>query len=277
MTSSKDPNVSVTVLMPAYNAEKHISMAIESILGQTFKDFEFIITDDGSKDKTWKIIQEYAKTEERIVSIRNEKNLKLAGVFNQGIQLAHGKYIVRMDSDDWSYPTRLEKQFEFMENNPEVVIVGSKVDICDEDLEKIYTRNYGLNDREIRKKIFRYSPFCHPAIMVRKNALQSCGGYDPLLILGEDYDMYFRLGKKGKFANLPDVLMKLRLHDYSTFRRNLKLVQRNTLYVRLKAVVEYDYKMNFMDKIIFIGQYLAFIFVPQKYLMRLFNFMRNHM
>jgi len=277
MTNSKKLNVAVTVLMPAYNAEKHLEAAIESILDQTFKDFEFLVIDDGSKDKTWKIIQEYAKTDKRIIPIRNDKNLKLAGVFNQGVHLAHGEYIARMDSDDWSYPTRLEKQFKFMENNPEVVIVGSSVDICHENLEKIYTRNYGANDSEIRKKIFRYSPFCHPAVMVRKNPLQSCGGYNPLLILGEDYDIYFRLGKKGKFANLPETLMKLRLHDYSTFRQNLKLVQRNTLYVRLKAVVEYEYKMSFIDKIIFIGQYLTFMIVPQKYLMRLFNCMRNHL
>lgn len=277
MTSSKEQNVTVTVLMPAYNAEKHITTAIESILDQTYKDFEFLIIDDGSQDKTWEVIQEYAKSEKRIVSVKNDKNLKLAGVFNQGIQLANGHYIARMDADDWSYPTRLEKQFEFLENNPETVIVGCRVDICHENLEKIYTRNYGLNDREIRDKIFRFSPFCHPAIMARKNAMQSCGGYNPLLILGEDYDIYFRLGKKGKFANLPETLFKLRLHDSSTFRRNLKLVRRNTLYVRLKAVVEYEYKMSFIDKVIFIGQYLTFMIVPQNYLMRLFNFIRNHL
>ena len=95
--------------------------------------------------------------------------------------------------------------------------------------------------------------------------------------MSQDYEMYFRLGKKGELANLPDTLFKLRLHDYSTFHQNLKLVQRNTLYIRLKAVVEYEYKMKLIDKLIFIGQYLAFIFVPPKYVMRLFNFMRNYL
>jgi glycosyltransferase involved in cell wall biosynthesis len=277
MTFSKEQNIAVTVLMPAYNAEKHISTAIESILGQTYKDFEFLIIDDGSQDKTWEVIQKYAKTDKRIVSVKNDKNLKLAGVFNQGIQLANGEYIARMDSDDWSYPTRLEKQLEFLKNNPETVIVGCRVEICHENLEKIYLRNYGINDREIRGKIFRFSPFCHPAIMARRNTMLSCGGYNPLLILGEDYDIYFRLGKKGKFANLPETLFKLRLHNSSTFRQNLKLVRRNTLYVRLKAVVEYEYKMSFIDKIIFIGQYLIFMIVPQKYLMKLFNLVRNYL
>lgn len=277
MTFPKEQNIAMTVLMPAYNAEKHISTAIESILDQTYKDFEFLIIDDGSQDKTWEVIQKYAKTEKRIVAVKNDKNLKLAGVFNQGIQLANGKYIARMDSDDWSYPTRLEKQLEFLENNPETVIVGCWVEICHENLEKIHIRNYGVTDREIRRKIFRFSPFCHPAIMARRNAMLSCGGYNPLLILGEDYDIYFRLGKKGKFANLPETLFKLRLHDSSTFRQNLKLVRRNTLYVRLKAVVEYEYKMSFIDKIIFIGQYLIFMMVPQKYLMKLFNLVRNYL
>ncbi len=197
---NKAPRVSV--LMPAYNAEKYIAEAIESILNQTFQDFEFIIVDDGSRDDTWNIIKKFAILDSRIVPIRNEVNLRISATLNKGILISRGEYIARMDSDDWSYPKRLETQIAFMDKNPNVVICGGVMELCDSGLKCINTRTYALFNKEIRNRIFRYSPFCHAATMYRLNAIRKAGGYNSELSDAEDYDMYFRLGHFGEFANL---------------------------------------------------------------------------
>ena len=182
----------LSVLMPAYNAEKYIGEAIESILNQTFKDFEFIIIDDCSTDKTWEIILDYSKKDDRIIALRNEKNLKISATLNKGIEIVKGKYIARMDADDWSYPDRLQKQHEFMEKNLEVGISGGTIEVCDENLKVLNKRAYNLTDEEIRKKIFRYSPFCHPAT-IYKTVLAQKNYYNLDLETAEDYDFYFRV------------------------------------------------------------------------------------
>src|SRR5438270_280343 len=110
----------ISVIMPAYNAQKYISQAIESILNQTFKDFELIIIDDASQDNTAKIIGDFARKDNRIIYLRNKENLKLSKALNLGIKKAQGKYIARMDADDISLPDRLDKQFSFMEKHQEI-------------------------------------------------------------------------------------------------------------------------------------------------------------
>lgn len=167
----------VSVLMPAYNAEKYITEAIESILNQTYKNFEFIIIDDCSTDKTWKIIQKYQKKDQRIIIFRNKENLNLGKTLNLGINNAKGKYIARMDADDISLPYRLEMQVKFLEDNPRVGIVGSNLIIIDKNNYPIATRRYPLKDKDIRNKIFLYNPFAHPVIMYRKNVVQKAGLY----------------------------------------------------------------------------------------------------
>ncbi|MEO0132855.1 MAG: glycosyltransferase [candidate division WOR-3 bacterium] len=207
--------------MPAYNAEKYISEAIESILNQTFKDFEFIIVDDASTDKTWEIIQEYARKDERIKSLKNDINMKIAKTLNYGIQHASGLYIARMDADDISLPERFELQVNFMNNNPDVVVLGGGMIIIDEDGKPISKRSYYSNDEEIRRHIFLFSPFCHPTIFIRKDAFDNTGGYDPYYESAEDYELYSRLGRLGKFANLKEFIIKYRLTPNSVTAKKI--------------------------------------------------------
>src|SRR3989344_5781814 len=119
----------ISVLMPAYNARKYIGEAIESILNQTFKDFEFIIINDCSTDKTKKIIEEYANKDARIKLINNATNLGLTKSLNIGLKEARGEYVARLDADDVALPERLEKQYEFMEKNKETTLVGAWAEI----------------------------------------------------------------------------------------------------------------------------------------------------
>ncbi len=268
-------NPPISVLMPAYNAEEYIAEAIESILNQTFKYFEFIIVDDCSTDSTLKIIQEYAKVDKRIIVRKNEKNLKICGTLNKGIELAGGKYIARMDADDWSYPDRLYKQFRFMEKNPDIVLSGGTIEICDEKMNVLNKRKYSIADEEIRKKIFRYSPFGHPATIWKTEIIKKSGSYNEAFIVAQEYDLYFRVGKMGKFGNLLDTIYRLRIHNKSSSQTFSKKQEINTLFIRLKAHIEYGYKLSILDKCYLVMQYLSMYLISQKLKFWFFNFLRK--
>ena len=273
--SKKDPLVSV--VMPAYNTEKYISEAIESILNQTFKDFEFIIIDDGSTDKTWEIIQSYAEKDKRIIPVKNEKNLKISRTLNKGIAMSKGKYIARMDADDWSYPSRLEKQVEFMERNTDVVVSGGYIVVCDETLSPVYVRKYPVTDKSIRSKMFIYNPFAHPSVMFRTFPIkeEKCV-YDHNLHGAEDYDLYFRLGKRGKFANLNDVILKYRISDNSVSYKGHVRQGLLTLYIRFKAVTKYGYKIPVHFLLAQPFELLIILLVPFSLKNKIFSLMRKY-
>jgi glycosyltransferase involved in cell wall biosynthesis len=275
MSEISAPTPKISVIMPAYNAQKYIAEAIESILNQTFRDFEFIIIDDASTDKTWEIIQKYAQKDRRTIALKNAENLQNYKTRNNGIAIARGKYIATMDADDWSYPDRLQKQVEFMEKNPEVVLCGSFVEICDKNLDVLNKRNYPETDEKIRKKLFRYSPFCHPSTMWRTVTVKKVGGYNDVYPIAQDYKMEFKVGRFGKFANLPEVLHKLRVHSGSLSMRYSKKQELYTLRIRLKAVIKYGYRMTVFDKGYFLAQCISIFLIPSRTKFWLFNFLRR--
>jgi glycosyltransferase involved in cell wall biosynthesis len=265
----------ISVLMPAYNAEKYIGEAIESILNQTFTDFEFIIIDDCSTDRTWEIIQGYAKKDNRLVILKNEVNSKICKTLNRGILIARGKYIARMDADDWSYRDRLAKQFVFMESNQKVGVSGGSMEVCDAKMKVLGVRKYNLTDQDIRKKLFFYSPFSHPLIILKTEAVKKAGYYNEDLFDAEDYDLYFRIGRYYKFGNLKDVLLKYRTGESQVSFKNARRQEILTLYTRIKAMNEYGYKMNRRDKTYLLLQFLSMFLIPQSFKIKLFNLLRN--
>ena len=265
----------VSVLMPNYNCESYLSEAIESILNQSFTDFEFIIIDDWSTDNSWKIIQEYAKRDNRIRAVKNEENLKICKTLNKWIEFAKWEYIARMDSDDISMIDRFEKQVKFLDSHHEIWIIGWSMDIINEKWKIYSKREYNLSDTEIRNKIFRYSPFCHPVVMMRKTALDKSGWYDNELVYSEDYDLYFRIWMYSKFWNLADTLIKYRMYDWNSTTKKLKQMERGTISIRNKAVKDYWYKMSVWDYVYNELQNLSTYIVPGKVKIWLFNLLRN--
>lgn len=265
----------VTVLMPAYNAEKYIAEAIDSILNQTFTDFEYLIIDDGSTDNTWKIIQEYARKDQRIVAVLNEKNLRISATLNRGIDLAKGEYIARMDADDWSYPERLEKQVDFMDKNPDMVVSGGTIEICDSELKFLNLRGYNLDDKNIRSRLFRYSPFCHPSIICKTEVAKKVEGYNLDLVVAEDYDFYFKMGRFGLFGNLEDSLLRLRTHKNSLSATKARRQECLTIYIRIKAKIEYGYRPSLSDVVYTFCQYISIYMIPPRYKFWLFNYFRK--
>lgn len=194
--------------MPAYNSQQYIAAAIESILGQTFTDFEFIIINDGSTDDTPKIIRKYARADKRIRFIDNKKNRGLIAVLNQGLDLCTGQYIARMDGDDISMPTRFATQIEYMDANPDVGILGTWIDTFPKPSDSGYHKeNVGYMD------ILRGWTVNHPTVMMRTDVLrQNKLYYRPECPYAEDYDMWARAIRYTKIRNIPVALLKYRIH-----------------------------------------------------------------
>jgi glycosyltransferase involved in cell wall biosynthesis len=200
----------VTVLLPVYNGEEYLKSAIDSILTQTYTDFEFLIINDGSTDTTENIILSY--TDPRIRYVKNEQNIKLIATLNKGLKLAKGKYIARMDADDISLPERLEKQISFLENNPNVGLCGSY-------LKSLGTANnqligYKTNSDEIKFRLLFDTHFPHPAAVLRKDILDQFGlEYEAEYIHVEDYVLWNRMAEHTDLAILPEVLVLKREHE----------------------------------------------------------------
>ncbi|MEB6481021.1 glycosyltransferase family 2 protein [Acinetobacter vivianii] len=200
----------ISVVLPAYNAELYLKDAIDSILTQTFTDFELIVLNDGSVDSTEEIILSYQ--DERIVYVKNEKNLGLIDTLNKGLALAKGKYIARMDADDICVPERFEKQVKFLEKNPDYVICGTSAYRFYNELSDRKPFNVALNDGNIRARLFFNSSFIHPSVMFR-----SCVVKDHKLSFShnykyaEDYFFWMDILKYGKGFNLKDKLLYYRI------------------------------------------------------------------
>lgn len=201
----------ISVLMPVYNGavhgkERFLRLAIESILNQTFIDFEFVIINDGSHDHTQDILNEYAAKDHRIKLFRNDENIRLMRTLNKGIGLCQAPLIARMDSDDISMVTRLQVQKEFLDNRPETVLCGTGMFVIDEQnkikMELYHPCNYNI----VKDFLKKGCPFVHGSVMFRKAMVESVGGYsvDDRFIHAEDYELWVRLAAKFVVENIPD-------------------------------------------------------------------------
>lgn len=200
----------VSVLMPVYNAEKYLAEAIDSIISQTFKDWELLIINDGSTDSSKSIIETY--TDARIHYIENDTNLGLIETLNKGIQLCKGEYIARMDSDDVALPERLALQVQFMDNNHDYVLCGTNAIVIDSAGQATGKVVNPSNNTFLQISLLFTNPFIHPSIIMRKKALAN-NLFDKKWIYVEDFELWTRLANRGKVANLEQTLLKYRWHN----------------------------------------------------------------
>ena len=212
-----DKKFTVSVLMPCYNSEKYLEEAVESILNQTFLDFEFIIVDDGSTDQTYKILSSFAKKDERIRLYKNEKNIGIVKTRNRLLSLSKGKYIALLDSDDIAMSERIEIQVDYMEKHPDIGLLGSWVSPVDENGVPAKRWKYPLNDLVIKTRLLFSNAFASSSVMIRREALP-VNGYDEYYAQAEDYDLYCRISKNWKVFNLNKILIKYRIHSESISR-----------------------------------------------------------
>lgn len=267
-------NPLVSVIMSVYNAEKYVGLAIESILNQTYKKFEFIIVDDASTDSTLNILKDKRAKDKRIIILQNIENLGLTKSLNKALKSAQGKYVIRIDADDWAYPERFQLQVNLMEHHPDVVVSGSYIEVCDKDLKVKYIRKYHHDDESIRKHIFRYSPFAHPATIWQAEVLKK-ERYNERMTVSQDYELYFRVGIIGKFMNLNKPLLKLRTHNESISATMSDIQLKNTVLIRLSAVLLLGYNMTKLDKLYNFIQEIFIGLLPAKIRLYLFNLLRR--
>jgi len=232
MVSLKTQNPKVTVLMPVYNGEKYIREAIESILRQTFTDFEFLIVNDGSTDKSIEIIQSY--NDSRIKLVNNERNLGLIATLNKGLDLARGKYIARMDCDDISLPERLKKQVEFMNTHPEVGACGTRVKTIG---DKVCIRECRVDHDLMRCRLIFEPVIAHPSVILRKSLIDKFSlRYDPRFIKAEDYEFWVRCSDNFSLTNINQTLLLYRLNPEQTGRMYTEIQKKTSNEIRLMQI-----------------------------------------
>lgn len=222
----------VSVVMSVFNDERYVGEAVDSILNQTFRDFEFIIINDGSTDHTGEILSAYRDARIRLF---DQKNRGLTPSLNRGIALARGEYIARMDGDDVSNPTRFEKEVLFLDRNPDIGLVGTFAYRIDEQGRHISLYTYKTTYKEIRENIWVDCPFCHSSVMFRKACIDTVGPYREKVGPSEDYDLWFRIIERFDTANIPEPLHSFRIDSggITVIKRFDQL--RCTMLVRLLA------------------------------------------
>lgn len=231
----------ISVVMSVYNGEKYLAEAIESILNQTYKNFEFIIVNDGSSDKSIDIIKEYMTKDNRVVLIDRE-NKGLPYSLNEGISKAKGEYIARMDADDISLPDRFEKQMDYMQKN-EIDICGCSIQLFN-DAKKFDIWHYPIKDSEIRFLLLVNSAFAHPSIMFKKSIFETYQ-YDIKFKSAQDYKLWTQIALSNlKMGNIDEVLVLYRIHDTQVSSKNTQQAQ-NAINISKEYIKDFFHMTNY--------------------------------
>lgn len=261
----------VSVLMPVYNAIPFLEGAVESILTQSFKDFELIIVDDGSSDGSYALLEEYLKRDPRVQIIRNPKNMGIVYSLNSGISLCRGDYIARMDADDISLRDRIRLQFAVMETDKEIAALGTALTYIDSSGRELGV----IRDCPLGNPNLSQTPLLHPTVMLRKAVLERYGlRYLEKYRYAEDYYLWLQLGRVGKLSAINEVLLKYRITPTATRFKELKGAIRATLRVKRDAVFLLKIKPGLRDLILYLAEFVLLLlpsrFVIFLYLRRLF-------
>jgi glycosyltransferase involved in cell wall biosynthesis len=228
----------VSVLMCVYNGMPYLEQSVMSILDQTFQDFEFVIINDGSTDTTQQTLEKFTDPRIRLVT---QDNTGLTKALNEGIKLCRGEFIARIDADDLSMPQRLEKQLAFLEKNSEVGILGAAYIEIDDKGNILFKKTCHLEDNQLRKILIKYNPFCHTSIMIRKSIFEKIGLYDESFTYAQDYELWFRVAKYYKLANLSQFLSKRRIRKESISFTFESQQLKYAIKARIKGIQENQY------------------------------------
>lgn len=276
--SMETSNPLVSIILPVHNGEKYLRESLDSCINQTYKNIEIIVVDDESTDNTPSILKEYAKGDHRINVIRIKKQKTLGNVINVGIRKSFGKYIARMDADDIMYLDRIEKQTKYLESNSKCVVVGGQIDIIDENSNITGSREYALDDGELRKNLFLFQPFAHPAVMIRRSSLEEIGLYPENLSKVEDVKLFFILSTKGEFHNLSDKVLKYRVTFTTESQTKMREHFKKTSEIRIWAIKNLNVRPSFREKLIWCIEYIGVIIMsifPPRVFMKTFEYARR--
>ncbi len=222
------------------NRASFISKAVESAQKQGFSSWELLVMDDSSIDGTEAIMEGFTTKDRRIRYYKNSSILGISKNRNLGLSKAVGKYIAILDSDDkWTDKDKLQKQFDFLENNSDYVLIGSNIKIVDEKENFIKNTDFATEDGEIRKKILTTNQIPHSTVLYRKDSADKIGGYDNKLSCVEDLDLFLRLGKMGKMKNLKEITTAYTKHSQGTSQKRKIAMAWNHFTIVLKSFNKY--------------------------------------
>lgn len=227
----------ITVLMPVFNAGAFLAPAVQSILSQTFTDFELLLLNDGSTDDSLDTIASLA--DPRIRLVHNPENLGLIATLNRGLEMARAPLVARMDADDLALPARLERQFRTFAENSGLALLGTAATTIDEFGQTFGAMDVLVRREEIIKSILRQNAFIHPSVMMRVSVARAMGGYPVEAHHAEDYALWLKIASRYPVANLPERLMQYRVHPGQVSQRKL-VAQRKTVQRLQRAALE-DY------------------------------------
>jgi len=237
-TTVADVSPAISVVMSVYNGQFYLAEAVKSILQQRFQDFEFIIVDDGSADATREILASFKDS--RIIILKNHTNIGLTASLNRALNVARGKYIARLDSDDISAPERLQRQYTYLEANQHCAALGSIAYFIDGHGRILHEGRRPLSFEEILASCFFHNPFWHSSVMFRREIALNLGGYDTRFRRAQDYDLWLRMLADGhELRNLPEILVYFRMHESrvtrtdseTAFSCHVEAVQRGLLRI----------------------------------------------
>ncbi|MBP6034010.1 MAG: glycosyltransferase [Candidatus Moranbacteria bacterium] len=246
----------ISVVMAVFNGQNYLAEAIESVLGQTFPDFEFFIVNDGSIDGTEDIIERYLEKDSRIRYLKNEINSGQSKSWNRAIESARGEFIIRMDADDVCVLDRFEKQYQYMISHPNVDVLGSRYYIFSND------KNQKIESPEFFDIKDGRPPVHHPTCCIRKNLFQRFGYYDPKYDGAEDAELWYRFYSKGvEFVNLDEYLLWYRVHGENVSIKKIKKQIYLQFKINLLAVFKYEVRFSLKGYFRLLEQifYLAYL------------------
>ena len=253
-------DTNISIILPTYNGSKYIQRAIESVISQTYKNWELIIVDDCSSDNSFDIINNFLH-DERIEYFKNDRNLGIQKSLNYGISVAKGYYIARIDDDDiWIDKEKLAKQMAFLEKNKDHVLLGTGVVVYDESNKYLYKYLLPETDKEIRNKILLKNCFVHSSVIFQKEKFILVGGYDEGEYTRhvEDYDLWLRLGSVGKMINIQEYSTGFTFRENSLssknkieqFKKNITLIKKyKNKYPSYSKAITFGYLRLFLYKI----------------------------
>lgn len=250
----KPQNPKISVIMSVYNGTPYLKEAVDSILSQTYKNFEFIIVDDASSDNSWQYLKNLK--DKRIKLIKNEKNLGLATSLNRALKIASGEYIARMDADDISLPQRFAQQLKFLQENPTIDLCGTWVDLIDDKGNVIGEKKRPTSPSKVKNAIGFYTALIHPTFMGKKTLFKALNGYSNKFDFAEDYDFLMRARDKFKMTNIPRKLLEWRLHDARRSRANMNIMDKVDLSIKLNSL-----KRNGLEIYLILGILKKMIFM----------------
>jgi len=271
----KEPLISV--IMPVYNGSLFIGQAIESILRQTYKNFELIIVNDGSKDNSLEIINHFVrKYPQKIKVISYKKNKGESAAANIGFATSKGEFISRMDADDIAYPQKLAQQVAFMLKNPRTIVLGVQADVINEQGQKTGLKTFPLTHSRIYEAYGYYHPMLHPACLFRRSLLPNQkklwqDNHEP----NDDYYTLFGLLGCGQFANLPQRLIAYRIHANNKSLKNPKAKVLFFIKIRRDAIADFGYKLSSRVILLNLAQFFGVLILPKSLIVPLYLFFRG--